>query len=82
MMKPKEVKTKNPLFIFVEGEGMCEEGMLEIQQQDGFMDEEWNKIRIPYEDVPLLIKALNQKIPELNSSNYEKWDKEVFNRTA
>jgi len=43
--KPKKVDIKNPLFILVEGEGMCEVGMVDIQQQDDF-DKEWEKIRL------------------------------------
>jgi len=79
-MKPKKVNTGNPLFLFIEGEGMCEQGTMEIQQEDGF-DNEWKSIRIPYEEVPLLIKALQSKLPVVTEDNYEKWDMDVFNRT-
>jgi hypothetical protein len=78
-MKPKKIETSNPLFIMVEGEGMCETGMVDIQQQDSF-DDEWKKIRFHYEDIPLLIEALNKKIPEINSKNYDKWDKKTLDR--
>jgi hypothetical protein len=78
-MKPKRVNTSNPLFMFIEGEGMCEEGMLEIQQQRNY-DDEWHCIRIPYEEVPLLIRALQSKMPVLTEKNSSKWDNEVLNR--
>ena len=81
MNKPKKVDIKNPLFILVEGEGMCEVGTVDIQQQDNF-DKEWKKIRFHYEEIPTIIKALQSKIPEVNEHNYDKWDKEIFNRVA
>ncbi len=80
-MKPKKIEINNPLFLYIEGEGMCQEGMVEIQQLDGFDEETWNKLRIPYEQVPLLIKALQSKLPIVTEKNYDKWDIDVFNRT-
>ena len=40
------------------------------------------KIRFHYEEIPTIIKALQSKIPEVNEHNYDKWDKEIFNRVA
>jgi len=79
--EPKKVDVKNPVFLYIEGAVTCQEGTLEIQQQDDFEDDKWHHIRIPYEEVPELIKALKSKLPEVTGDNYKEWDVEVFNRT-
>ena len=80
-MKAKKINITKPLYIKVEGEGMCDEGMVSIQQQDGF-DNTWKEIRFLYEDIPEIIKALKSKIPEINEKNFDKWDKEELNRVV
>ena len=81
-MKSKKINLDNPLYIKVEGEGMCDIGTVSIQQKDDFEEDKYHQIRFKYEEIPELIKALQSKIPEINEKNFDKWDKDELNRVA
>ena len=82
-VKPKKIRLNekdllqlgSDLYIFKEGEGMCQNGAITLLQLIDFGEE--NRVRFHESDIPNIIKVLKNKIPTMTESNCSKFHENI-----
>lgn len=77
LLKKEELQlgSSGDLYIFAEGDGMCQKGAVTIFQKDE--GDDLGEIRFHKSNIPRIIKALQSKLPTMTEENNDDFNDEI-----